>query len=346
MRFERWVRETCILNPLKGFELEVQELEHRLDPLTGLSTIVARGRLPYVKPFMEHDEQLLRRLAEATRQNCPFCPGKVEEVTPKFPLNVVAEGRIKVGSCVAFPSLHAHSDFNAVVVLGREHFVKPSEFTNEVIAEGLKASLEVLRRVYKFNPTLKYASVIMNYLPPAGSSIVHPHMQVLASTEAFNYLRELLEYSFRYYATYSSCFWEELVKVERELGERYVASIGGVHWLVPFAPQRQHEVWAIVEGTSDLLSLSDEDLKGLSRGLVNVLSFYEREGLLSFNFAIYSAPLDSKAEYFRLLLRMCSRFGLKEPFLNDYWAMPALLGENEIVEAPEDYAARLRASWR
>jgi len=345
IRFEGWTVKARVLNPLKGFELEVQELERRVDPLTGHTTIVARGRLPYVKQFMEHDEQLLRRLADASRASCPFCPERVEQVTPKFPSDVVPEGRVKVGRCIAFPSLHAHSDFNAVVVLGPRHLARPSELDEDLIYEGLKAGVDVALRAYRSDHKLRSPSIVMNYLPPAGSSIVHPHMQVLSSTSPFNVVRELLARSFEFYTLWSRCYWDALVEEERRLGERYIGSTGPIHWLAPYAPSRHFEVWG-VGPSSDLSSLGDGELRGIARGVANVLRFYESEGLLSFNFAVYSAPLGGRYDYFKVLVKVCSRFGLKEPFLNDFWAMPALLGEGEVMEAPEDYASRLRSAWR
>ena len=346
MRLIKEVGKARILNPLKGFELEEQELERRFDPLTGFSTIVAKGRFQYVKRFFEHDEQLLRKLAEASQPTCPFCPGKVEETTPKFPPEMVVEGRIKVGRCYAFPSLHAHSDLNAVVVLGPKHYLSLKEMNGNLLYEGFKAGLEVLRSVHSANPSLSFASLIMNYLPTAGSSIIHPHMQVLASSLPFNYLRLLLAKSFEHYLNTASNYWKKLIEYEEMMGERFIGMHGNVAWLAPFAPSRHFEVWGIVQDNSDLLSLSDMDLRRIAEGLAKVLSFYHNKGLFSFNFALYASPLGRPLEYFNVIIRVCARLGLKEPFLNDFWAMPALLMENEIVELPEEYALAIKQCFK
>ena len=57
------------------------------------------------------------------------------------------------------------------------HFIDLDELTSEVVADAISAMLEHARAVRRFDPAAVWGSVNANYLPPAGSSLVHPHLQ-------------------------------------------------------------------------------------------------------------------------------------------------------------------------
>jgi galactose-1-phosphate uridylyltransferase len=340
------IRKACLLNPTRNFETEEQVLERRFDPLTGLSTFVAKGRLQYIKRYFSTDRRLLEKLAEASRPDCPFCPERVEHVTPKFPKDITKEGRIKIGKCIAFPSLHAHSDFNAVIVLGPTHLAYPRELGAETLAEGLTAGLEALKAAYKANPELAYGTIIMNYLPPAGSSIIHPHMQALASNVPFNHQRLLLVKSYQYYVQTSRNYWAQLIEHEKKSQERFVCEGNYLAWITPFAPLRFFEVWGVFKEPLKPTELESKHLAELADGLSRILAYYEDRDILCVNIALILPRFETPQVYFNPQVRVCARFGLAQPFLSDFWAMATLLHESEVVELPEDYAAELRRYFR
>ena len=345
--FERWEGYAEILSPLRGFTRERQVIEYRRDPLTGRVVAVVRGREEYVLKYFRPDELAIKRLAEESRQNCPFCPGAVEEKTPMFPPEILPEGRLRVGDCWAVPSLFAHSELNAIIVLGSEHYRPLDAFDRPLLADGLEAAVRLLRSARRARPELGFATIIMNYTPTAGASLLHPHMQLIAISRPLNAQRELLALSLDYYLARGSCYWADLVQREADLGERLVGKLDESWWLVPFAPERRYEVWGILEGASDLQALPRRCLEELADGISRVLAYYARKGIGAFNLAIVAGPLGQDVSaYFWLQVRICARFGLREPYLSDIWALPALLGQDEIFAAPEDYAAELRAYFR
>ena len=93
---------------------------------------------------------------------------------------------------------------------------------------------------------------------------------------------------------------------------------------------------------SNLSSLSDEDFRSLSEGLVKVLKFYNDAGVRSYNMAIYSGPFSEDLDYFDVGLRVVSRYGYKPKFVSDVWALQYLIGGQEICEAPEETSSKLR----
>ena len=342
IHFEADTREARLLSPLKNFEPETQAIEHRRDPITGRSVIVLKGRIDYVRRFLESDETVIDDLANSTQQDCPFCPDSVEKRAPKFIPEISAEGRIKVGEAVCFPSLFAHEDHNAIVVPTRSHKVPLNQMQPDMFVDAFKACIKYFHAVHAWQPTVKNNAIVMNFYPPAGSTIAHPHVQALATDLTLQATHELLEASAAYFQKNRSSYWAELVKTEERLDERYLGKLGKVHWLTPFAPMGLNESQAIVPKISDLSSLSNEDINGLAEGIVKVLGYYHSIGVRSFNMAVYSGPFGEALDYFDLSLRIVSRYGYKPRFVSDIWALQYLLCGQEVYETPEETCSKLK----
>jgi galactose-1-phosphate uridylyltransferase len=342
IRFESVAREARLLNPLKNFELESQAVEHRRDPLTGRSVIVLRGRMDYVRRFIESDGNFLDELHKSSQPDCPFCPGALLSKAPKFIPEIASEGRIQVGDAVCFPSLFAHEDFNALVVPTQSHRLGLNEFSSTMLVNAFKACLKYFQKVRAYQAEVKYAAIVMNFLPPAGSTIAHAHLQALASDLPFQSNRELLEMSEAYFQNNGTNYWADLVEAEKQLNARYLGKIGNVHWLTPFAPFGLNEAQAIVLGKSSLDALSDNDLNGLAEGMIRVLRFYDETGIMCFNAAIYSGPLGEAHDYFDVGVRLVSRYGYKPRFVSDAWSLQYLLRDQEVYESPEETCQKLR----
>jgi UDPglucose--hexose-1-phosphate uridylyltransferase len=342
IQFESVTREARLLSPLQNFEPVSQSIEHRRDPLTGRRVIVLKGRMDYVKRLIESDEATVSELANSTLQGCPFCPSSLESKAPKFIPEILREGRIRVGEAVCFPSLFAHEDYNAIVVPTHSHHVPLNQMGSTMFVDAFKACVEYFHRLHDWQPEVRYNAIAMNFYPPAGSTVAHPHVQALASDFPLAGTESLLEASRAYYQTNNSSYWIELVDEERFHGERYVGKIGRVFWLTPFAPLGLNEAQAIVPRVPNLSLLSEEDLHGLADGLARVFKFYNDINIRSFNFALYSGPFGEPLDYFNVSLRVVSRYGYKPKFVSDVWALQYLLGGQEVYEAPEETCIKLR----
>ncbi|MEM3028005.1 MAG: hypothetical protein QW220_04675 [Candidatus Bathyarchaeia archaeon] len=344
IEFRRMLRFAELLNPSKGFELERQVIEHRFDPLTGEATIVTSGRFDYARRLFQADQDALKKTIEATRPGCPFCPEKVATVTPRFPEGFLEEGRPRMREAIAFPGLFAHMDFNTIIVLSEAHFLELQELAPRRVLDAFILGSRILRRLFETRSEMRFGAFVGNYLPPSGSSIVHPHLHLLASDRPFELVRKLMDASKGFFEKNRENFWKKLIEVEKSKGERYLWEIKGTEWIVPFAPSKTFEVWGISKDRASLLALEERELEGFAEGLGRVLGFYASEGISCFNFALYSGPSDEdSSDYFRVGLRIVARFGYRQPFTNDVWGLQALLQEGEAYEAPEAIAERLRS---
>jgi UDPglucose--hexose-1-phosphate uridylyltransferase len=342
MEFPCEKRPARLHSPLKNFELDEQLVEHRRDPLTGRRSIVLKGRREYVKRYIQTDEQLLTDIAQQTRESCPFCPEKAAKSTPRFPADLIPEGGIQVGEARTFPSLFAHSEFNAVTVLASNHYLRPKEYTTTILTNALTASTRYLSIVHEKNPQVRYGAVLMNCLPPAGSTVVHPHMQALASDQPFNMLAEVDLRAWEYWKTNGSNYWKDLLAEERNLKERYLKSLGISDWIMAFSPTGFDEVWAIAHDTADLTKITSSTLSSFADGFSRVLKYYDELGIRSFNVILFSSPFGDNSPHGSILLKIASRYGFQSHNVNDIWGLRYFLDESEVFDSPEDVAIELR----
>ena len=265
IEFQKTVKHAKIRSPLKNFEEEIITFEYRADPLTGRNTTVVKGMRNYVSNFLVSDPEQLNALVEKTKVTCPFCPESILAKTPMFTKDFLAEGRIFSGESTVVPNLLGHAEQSILAILSKRHHLGLDEFTPKLLFDGFKGAAQYLKRLREVDPSVRYPALAFNYLPPAGSSIFHPHMQVLARDRPFYLVNLLLEKSKTYFEANGSSFWSDLLRAEK-MGERYLFGSGGVEWLAPFAPLRGlNEVQAIVKGKSNLLELGDAEWQGLGR---------------------------------------------------------------------------------
>ncbi|MEM2192716.1 MAG: hypothetical protein QXG38_03780, partial [Candidatus Hadarchaeales archaeon] len=198
------------------------------------------------------------------------------------------------------------------------------------------ASLQCFELFYRKMPELKFWCINWNNLPPGAASIVHPHVQIFADKSPTFFLEELIRESREYRLRTGVNYWEDLVREERRLGERYLGRTGRVHWLTTFAPQGNREVMGVVEGISSLSRLRGV-LGDFSDGLSRVLKGYNELGVWSITFTTYSGPADEPMEdFYWLNTRIISRPYPFPFYVSDCGFMEKFHDEPVIETLPED----------
>lgn len=340
IRFKIYQEKALLHNPLKGFELETQPIEYRVDPLSGLaSTFHTR---PASSPVIyQIDEAVIDKLAAETQVNCLFCPDKAGTATPKFPAELIPDGRMTRGEATMFPNLFAQKGHSAVIALTKKHFLKLNEFRPDILYNAFKLAEFYLRRAYEVDG-IKYAEIGQNYLYPSGSSVPHPHIQALASYYPYYLVKLYMEKAKEHYQKYSHNYWDELIRKEKRLKVRYLGALGNTEWFTPFAPSRHDEVNFVVRGKSNFLEFADSDWKNLADGLSHVLRSYHDAGLSCFNFAMYSAPLGQKLNYLWAGGKIVSRSSVQTFPTSDVWYGPNILLYGFVTVPPEEVARSIR----
>lgn len=313
-------------------ELVRAEIEVRVDPLTGYTSRILPSR-----GLMPRNDFDLEGFARDNASTCPFCPDRLERLTPKLPPAIDPEGRIAQGEAVLFPNLHAYSSHSCVSVYSpRLHYLPLGRITERLMADNLSTQVRYTRAVMAVDPDSRWSSINANHMLPSGSSLFHPHLQGIVDSTPTTIQRQL--------ADVPAAAFEEYVRTERRAGERFLADTGRVQWVVSFAPIAPAELRAFVPGIASAAELPDELVGELAHGLTNTLSGYAEMGYESFNLAIYGAPPGTAG--YPLNLRIACRSNLKPFYRSDSTFLERLHWEAAVDLVPEDVAERIRDRFR
>ncbi len=346
IQFVKHSQKSVLHNPMMDGALDTQTIEIRRDPLTGAMSMFSDRLQDKVKVFFgDSDYNLIEKLAENSKKNCFLCGDKWKTITPTYPESIIPEGRVKVGEAVLFPNLFPVSQVHAVIRVGDKHYLPLKDFDAKRIAEAFQASLQFAKAIKAVDDTVDYLTINGNYLGPGGASIAHPHFQVVGGDTPYTYMENLFGHCKRYTDETSNSYFADLVEIEKEAGDRYVGNTGSVDWLTTFSPQGTNEVCGIITQKSDFLALTDEDIIGFADGLSRVLKGYDKMGISTFNFTIYSGMLGKQDDSFRCFIRVISRQNVYENYRADDYFLQKLLRNELILTPPEVLASDLNKSW-
>jgi len=340
MEFAKHIQNSTIHNPMMDNQLDTQALEIRKDPLTGAQSIFNARLEDKVSMFyVQSDAALIEKMAEASQANCFLCGDAWKQITPTYPTDLIPEGRIRIGQAVLFPNIFPVAQIHAVIRVGDKHYVPLSEFDPQTVEDAFEASLELPRKLTTAGVDVRYLTINGNYLGPAGASIAHPHFQVVGGDVPFTYLENIMGLSRQYLQKHGTCYWSDLVDLEKEKDERYIGATGSVKWLASFSPSGTNEVIGVLPKRTQFLELDGNDVSGLARGIVNVLFGYAEMGISTFNFSIYSGPLGDSDDSFRCFIRIISRQNVYENYRTDDYFLQKLL-DNELILTPPEVLAK------
>ena len=330
-------------NPLKRFSLDARRIEVRRDPLTRRKSRVCIERSSRPKQDGGYAREL-KKILQESEKDCMFCHERVEASTPKFSEDFISSGRIEVGEFVLIPNLFPFGKYHAVGILSKKHFTNIAKIEAENFVNCFEGCNHFFRKVNEIDSGFVYPIISLNFLQPSGSSIVHPHVQVLMDKEPYEETRLLIEKSLSYFTKYNRNYWRDLSKLEKKLSSRYIGNSGCVEWMASFAPRSNNEVTGIVgNDASCIMELSKNEIKDLSSGISKLLRAFSILGLQSFNMSIYSSPLDgSMSKYFLINLRLISRPNLKILYTADKGFMEVLFNETIVSTVPEQVAEDLK----
>ncbi len=339
LAFKAERKQTELLDPKTGERRSIPS-EIRTDPLTGRTARICHFmKLQWQKPDFE-------KLVAGTEGWCPFCPERVLTVTPSFPPEMLAEGRLQDGDMVLFPNLAPYDAISAVATLGANHFTPMTELDAPRIRRAFALAMSFFRRLHALrHPESVYHLVNWNHMPPAGSSLIHSHLQVFASSHAPNLLRSELDAARRYRDEAGANYWDDLVSQEKAAGQRYLGKLGRTEWLTAFAPMGvAGDVVAVVEGAQTTLDLTDEDLSDLADGLTRAMAAYDAMGIYSFNMNFFPGAGGDGHARFHLVFSPRTFFN-QALGTTDVGALRNLYNETLCMAFPEEICQSLRTHF-
>ncbi len=334
-------KEAVILDPGNAMQQKAIPVEVRTDPLTGRTSRICHFRA------LRFEVPNLTRLIDASQSTCPFCPDKLLALTPCFPAEIAPAGRLFRADMVLFPNIAPYDGLGAVATLGRRHYIPMAEIEPERIANGLQLALDFFQRVHAIrHPEGVYYLLSWNYMPASGSSLIHPHLQIFASSSAPNQLREELAAAKTYASLHGTNYWDDLVAAEKAGGQRYLGQMDRIEWLASFAPfSVVGDVVGVVTEARTMLDLNADDLTGISKGLTAAMAAYDQMGIYNFNVCFF--PGAEGDEFARLHLVFSPRIYYNPVLATpDTTALRTLYNESICVGFPEEIAAGVRAEFQ
>jgi galactose-1-phosphate uridylyltransferase len=334
--FKKHKVDVRFLNPKRGFKEDVQTVEYRRDTLMDIWSRVNVKRATRAKQG-RHGVSL-DKLIELSKKNCSFCPENIEKATPKFMPEISKEGRIKLGETAVFPNLFPFAKYHAMGTVTEKHYLSMECFTEEQIANTIRASIDYFTRIEALGA--KYFSFSWNHLPPSGASIIHPHVQLIGDEVPTHMTGKYLNASKKFYEETGENYWHSLVKDEEKIQERFIGRIGRIVWISSFAPLGNNEISIVFEGGSSILDLTEGDISDVSVGIRRILGGYSNMGKTSFNFTTYSGLRNM--EDFCLNAKIITRPDIQKYYTADTGFMEAFHKERIVETLPESLAAEFR----
>jgi LAO/AO transport system ATPase len=328
-----------IHDPRKGFELAEIESEVRADPLTGETARICHFAFP------SRQVPDLAPLAESTRANCPFCPERIEAITPRYPDALIAGGRMRRGEAVLFPNLFPYDDVSAIVVMSHAHFVPMHALPPRMIADSLALARDFIGEAAKSMAGREcYGIVTWNYMPPSGASQVHPHMQVIVTDTPGNALKRELRAEGEFQERHGLAYPGVLVDSEKQNGSRIVLEEGAITWWAPFCPVGMlGDAQAVFARRHTLGDCGDAEIEAFAGTLSRLAAAYARLGQWGFNLTLFPDAEGERSGRHWLTARLLPRFYLHPQLHNsDVAYLQLLLGEKFGMVFPEEHAAALR----
>jgi galactose-1-phosphate uridylyltransferase len=297
-------------------------LQYREEQLTGFRCRISPERLK------RHIDQEL--YINPDRNECPFCPENIFSVTPTF-----SDGkRIIRGESVTFPNLYPFGEWHVVTVITKEHFVE-NFFSPRQIIDALSGQAEALLRVEG------YPSINWNFLPSAGASLVHPHLQGISDQRPSLITERYISVSRKYLMDHGKKYWD-VVREEERTSARYLFG-EEILWSAHAVPLGEREVRAILPISS--LDEFGSYIDLLVDGILKVLSLYQKLGTHAFNMAIFFDKT-GQDNGFCAFCSLISRINPNPSSTNDSAFMERLHMEPVILTMPEELGTYFRAEFR
>lgn len=324
--------------------------ELRQDPSTRDWVVIAPERNMRPHPLRRADAH------EETNAHCPFCPGhefetpaellridgpdgrwQVRVVPNRFPM-LAPDGKpertVSDVGLVSMPGVGHHE----VIIESPDH---KADLSRVHIAD-VRTVLGAYRSRYRVLRSQSKGVILVfrNHGGGAGTSIAHPHSQLVATPVVPIQIRHRFEVAMQHYDDLGTCLYLDIVDRELRDGRRVVLLSDQYIAFQPFASSTPYETWIMPRwNQASFGDCTDEALEALAPVLRQVLAgLRDLLGDPDYNAVLHSAPVgDEQREYFIWHVRIVPRLSTPAGFE---------LGSGMAVNpaCPEDTAAQLRAA--
>jgi UDPglucose--hexose-1-phosphate uridylyltransferase len=270
--------------------------------------------------------------AATDRANCPFCPGN-ELMTPGEILAYRDAGSQPdtAGWWVRiipnkFPALTPKGNperikiddyFSRMDGLGRHEVLIESPDHETPLALMDRKQVEEIFFAYRDrfislskDPRFEMILIFKNHGVAAGTSLFHPHSQIVATPVTPINIRHRLEEAMHYFDDNGKCVYCDMIIKEKKAKERIIMETDNFIALEPFASSSPFETWILPKRhDSSFAYILPEVTKELAHVMRSVLlKIYRILNNPDFNYVIRSAPLhENVLEYYHWFVQIFPR---------------------------------------
>lgn len=324
--------------------------EMRFNPITRDWVIVAPGRSQ--KPNDFRAAARARPVRPAHRADCPFCVGNEEA-------GEILRATAADGSWLArvipnkFPALAGHHGaqrarhgcFRSMAASGVHEVLIEHPRHDLTLATMEPAHLAVVLDLYRqrhaalrAHPDVESIIIFKNHGERAGTSLEHPHSQIVAAPVISSTVRLRLEEATRAHDEDGECIYCAVLRDELAAGERIIEANASFVAFVPHAALSPFHLWIFPRRhASSYDAITPAEIADLATLLHRVLRrLFVGLDDPDFNFGIRSAPIsEDNSHYFHWYLAIVPRVSHVAGFE---------LGSGIYINSvrPEDAARRLR----
>ena len=284
-----------------------------------IATERAKRPLDFKKPQKEV------KPAPEYRQDCPFCPGSEGDCSDET-FRIADGERWKVRSIYnKFPSLSPKEKltrinngiYHSISGYGVAEVIIESPKHNLYMAIMSDAEVEDIIKTYKSRylalkkqPGIEAITIFKNHGPAAGTSLEHPHSQLIATPIVPPQIRNRVESAASFFDTTGKCMFCDTLEQELAAGKRMVAENEGFISFVPYAGAAPFITWIFPKThASSFGDITDSEVEGLAKILrLTVAKLYYGLNNPDLNYTIRSIPVKEEGkEYFHWYLTIVPR---------------------------------------
>jgi len=291
--------------------------------------------------------------------NCPFCPGnegmtppelaayrdgdgspnspgwQVRVVPNRFPaLSPKGELEIRDPHCFTnVTGIGAHE----VIIESPIHNASPATMDLDQVTRALVLAGQRFEHL-QGDRRLNYIAFFRNNGLAAGSSLSHPHTQIIATPITPTNIRLEIEEARRHYDDRMHCVYCETIEKERDAEVRVVLETEAFFVFEPFASRWPFETWIIPKQHASVMTSAGLDqMRPLADALRTTLrALYRALGDPAYNLVLHEAPLrDSCEDYWHWHIEILPRLSTAAGF-----ELGTGIWINNML--PEDAAGHLR----
>jgi UDPglucose--hexose-1-phosphate uridylyltransferase len=157
---------------------------------------------------------------------------------------------------------------------------------------------------------IEHVIIFKNHGIRAGTSLQHPHSQIVGTPVIPGRLKDRIEGALRYYDDFGQCLYCLILKEELNDGVRIISQNDSFAAFIPYSALSPFHIWIFPKRHSGCFgSITDSELHDLAKILKEILErLYVGLGDPDFNYVIHSlSPSECAVKYFHWYLSIVTR---------------------------------------